>query len=208
MKIMSFFQRAGVAAVAAAFLLSPAMTVPAEAQTKLRLAVETTPGDPLNVMLAAFRDELQKTAGDEVAIEFFEGGSLGDESALTDMVRVNRVQVLPMGSDIVQLDDKFSVFDVPFLFTDKEVARKALDGELGEVLRKSLRDKARLEVLAFGELGFRVISNNVRPTLLHKSGDGRGSPFPGRTYPTASVTGMPSAVYPFRTAIRTWSSAT
>ncbi|MCA1284805.1 hypothetical protein [Salipiger bermudensis] len=30
--------------------------------------------------------------------------------------------------------------------------------------------------------------------LLHKSGDGRGSPFPGRTYPTASVTGMPSAV--------------
>ncbi len=45
-------------------------------------------------------------------------------------------------------------------------------------------------------------------TLLHKSGDGRGSPFPGRTYPTASVTGMPSAVYPFRTAIRTWSSAT
>ena len=30
--------------------------------------------------------------------------------------------------------------------------------------------------------------------LLHESGDGRGSPFPGRTYPTASVTGMPSAV--------------
>lgn len=52
-----------------------------------------------------------------------------------------------------------------------------------------------------------VVFSNL-PTLLHKSGDGRGSPFPGRTYPTASVTGMPSAVYPFRTAIRTWSSAT
>ena len=34
----------------------------------------------------------------------------------------------------------------------------------------------------------------LQGTLLHKSGDGRGSPFPGRTYPTASVTGMPSAV--------------
>ncbi|MBL3706096.1 hypothetical protein GI582_25790 [Sulfitobacter sp. BDSS02] len=32
------------------------------------------------------------------------------------------------------------------------------------------------------------------PALLHKRADGRGSPFPGRTYPTASVTGMPSAV--------------
>ncbi|MGV6875719.1 TRAP transporter substrate-binding protein [Pseudochelatococcus sp. B33] len=163
MKIMSFFQRAGVAAIAAAFLLSPGMTVPASAQTKLRLAVETTPGDPLNVMLATFRDELQKTAGGEVDIEFFEGGALGDENALTDMVRVNRVQVLPMGSDIVQLDNTFSVFDVPFLFTDKAAARKALDGELGDLLRRSLRDKAKLEVLAFGELGFRVISNNVRP---------------------------------------------
>ena len=30
--------------------------------------------------------------------------------------------------------------------------------------------------------------------LLHKSGDGRGSPSPGQSYPTASVTGMPRAV--------------
>lgn len=30
--------------------------------------------------------------------------------------------------------------------------------------------------------------------LLHKSGSERISPFPGRTYPTATVTGMPSAV--------------
>ena len=30
--------------------------------------------------------------------------------------------------------------------------------------------------------------------LLHNSADGPGSPFPGRTYPAASVTGMPSAV--------------
>lgn len=30
--------------------------------------------------------------------------------------------------------------------------------------------------------------------LLHKSRDGRISPFPGQTHPTASVTGMPSAV--------------
>ena len=33
-----------------------------------------------------------------------------------------------------------------------------------------------------------------RRALLHKSGAERSSPFPGRTYPTATVTGMPSAV--------------
>lgn len=30
--------------------------------------------------------------------------------------------------------------------------------------------------------------------LLHKASDVRASPIPGQTYPTASVTGMPSAV--------------
>ena len=43
---------------------------------------------------------------------------------------------------------------------------------------------------------------------MHKSCDGRGSPFPGQTHPTASVTGMPRAVKPFSTATRIWNSAT
>lgn len=42
----------------------------------------------------------------------------------------------------------------------------------------------------------------LEKTLLRKSGDGQASPFPGQTYPAASVTGMPSAVKPLRTATR------
>jgi len=135
----------------------------AVAQTNLRLAVETTPGDPLNVMLATFRDALQQAAGSDVEIEFFDGGALGDETALMEMIRVGEVEVVPLGSDVVQLDSKFALFDAPFLFADKQKARAALDGELGELLTQSLREAADLQVIAFGELGFRVISNNVRP---------------------------------------------
>lgn len=36
--------------------------------------------------------------------------------------------------------------------------------------------------------------NQTTMALLHKPGVGRGSPFPGRTYPSAAVTGIPSAV--------------
>jgi len=36
--------------------------------------------------------------------------------------------------------------------------------------------------------------SQIKMALLHKSDDGRGSPFPGRIYPTVSVTGMPRAV--------------
>jgi len=54
----------------------------------------------------------------------------------------------------------------------------------------------------------RIYIEDGGPALLHKWRDGRGSPFPGRTCPTTSVTGMPRAVQPFRTATRTWNSAT
>lgn len=158
MKHFNHFRFGAVAAIALTTLATSA-----GAQTPLRLAVETTPGDPLNVMLTTFRDELQQTAGDAVEVEFFEAGALGDESALMEQLRVNQVQIVPLGSDVVQLDDKFAIFDAPFLFKDKETARNALDGELGEMLRTSLREEAGLQALGFGELGFRAISNNVRP---------------------------------------------
>ena len=44
--------------------------------------------------------------------------------------------------------------------------------------------------------------------LLHKSGADQSSPFPGRTYPMASVTGTPRAVERLSTAMRIWISAT
>ncbi|MCD1266303.1 DctP family TRAP transporter solute-binding subunit [Shinella sp. AETb1-6] len=129
----------------------------------MRLAVETTSGDPTNVMLATFRDELKKTTGDAFAIEFFDGGSLGDENALAELIRAGAVEVIPLGSDgVAALDSKFSVFDTPFLFSGKEQARAMLDGELGQIMAKSLKEKANLEVLAFGELGVRVITNSKR----------------------------------------------
>lgn len=135
----------------------------AAAQTKMRLAVETTGGDPTNVMLTTFRDELKKTSGDAFSIEFADGGSLGDENALAELIRAGVVEVIPLGSDgVAALDAKFSIFDTPFLFSGKEQARAALDGELGQIMAASLKEKANLEVLAFGELGVRVISNSKR----------------------------------------------
>lgn len=44
--------------------------------------------------------------------------------------------------------------------------------------------------------------------LLRKSADDRTCPFPGHSYPAATVIGIPSAVKRLRTAARIWTSAT
>lgn len=149
------------AAVALAALSSAGHAEP----LKLRMSVESTPGASTQQMLAAFRDALKEEMGDDVEIEYFDSGTLGDEIVHMQQVRTGQLDVVPIGSDAVQLDPKFAVFDIPFLFASREQVGEVLDGPIGEELDKSLQENAGLKVLGFGEIGFRHITNNVRPIV-------------------------------------------
>ncbi len=133
---------------------------------KLRLSVESTPGAATQHMLASFRDFLKGELGDGVEIEFFDSGTLGDEIVHMEQVRTGQLDVIPIGSDAVGLDSKWAVFDIPFLFKDRVAVSKVLDGDIGRQLDASFQKSAGLKVLGFGEIGFRHISNNVRPVTV------------------------------------------
>lgn len=160
-KCRTFFR--SIAAAMAISLLAAA-TAYAE-PLKLRLSVESTPGASTQHMLASFRDALKAEMGNDVEIEFFDSGTLGDEIVHMQQVRTGQLDVIPIGSDAVQLDPKFAVFDIPFLFSSREQVAAVLDGPIGEELDKSLQEKAGLKVLGYGEIGFRHITNNVRPIV-------------------------------------------
>ena len=137
----------------------------AAADLDLKMSVESAPGAATQVMLAAFRDALKDELGDAVAIDYYDGGTLGDEIVHMEMVRSGQLDVIPIGSDAVQLDAKWAIFDMPFLFPDRDTASRILDGEIGQELAASMRKSADLQVLGFGEIGFRNITNNVRPVV-------------------------------------------
>jgi tripartite ATP-independent transporter DctP family solute receptor len=137
----------------------------AAADLELRISVESVPGSPSQVILAAFRDALQEELGDAVAIEYFDSGQLGDEIVHMEQVRTGQLDVVPIGSDAVQLDSKWAIFDMPFLFPSREKAHEVLDGPVGDELKASMRELAGLEVMGLGEVGFRQITNNVRPIV-------------------------------------------
>src|ERR687898_3349605 len=81
-------------------------TAAAQEAIQVRMSVESAPGAATQVMLAAFRDALQEEMGAAVAIEYFDGGTLGDEIVHMEMVRSGQLDVIPIGSDAVQLDAK------------------------------------------------------------------------------------------------------
>ena len=63
---------------------------------------------------------------------------------------------------LANFSKQFLVFDLPFIVKDRATAYAALDGELGDMMAKSLEDKG-IKTLAFWENGFRMLTNSRRP---------------------------------------------
>ncbi len=174
------------------------VTVPASAQEPLKLRISgENPLTGLDLQMAQRFDQLlEEELGDAYESEFFHTEALGDEVVHMQMIRTGQIDVYPMGSDAIQLDPTWAVFDLPFVFDNRETVARLLDGDVGEELRKSMREKAGLELLAFGEIGFRVITNNVRPIVVPSDLEGIRIRVPGsemrslmfQTYGAAPVT--------------------
>jgi len=153
-----------VGAFAAGLALATAGGAGAQELT-LRISGENPPSGNDLKMAQKFADLLEEELGDDFESELFHTQALGDENVHVQMIRTGQIDIYPMGSDAVKLDKKWAIFDMPFLFKDRDTVSRLLDGEIGDELRKSMRESAGLEVLAFGELGFRQITNNVRPIV-------------------------------------------
>jgi tripartite ATP-independent transporter DctP family solute receptor len=154
---------------------------PVAAQETLSLRVSgENPLVGLDLQMAQrFIEILQEELGDDFEHEFFHTEALGDEVVHMQMIRTGQIDVYPMGSDAIQLDPTWAIFDLPFVFKDRETVARLLDGEVGERLRASMREAAGLEVLAFGEIGFRQITNNVRPIVVPEDLEGVRLRVPG-----------------------------
>jgi tripartite ATP-independent transporter DctP family solute receptor len=151
----------------------------APAQETFRFSADTAPGVAGTEMLRIMRDELEAELGGAIAIEYFDNAQLGDEFVHMEQVRAGAIDVIPLGSDAVQLDPKWAIFDVPFLFSDLEQVHELIDGPIGEEMAASMREGADLQVLGLGELGFRHITNNVRPIVVPEDLQGLKMRVPG-----------------------------
>lgn len=55
------------------------------------------------------------------------------------------------------------IADLPFLFSDKDKARAAIDGEMGAYFARKIEERCGYRILGWFENGFRHVSNKLRP---------------------------------------------
>ncbi|KZE39119.1 C4-dicarboxylate ABC transporter substrate-binding protein [Bhargavaea cecembensis] len=133
-------------------------------QYTIRIAHLVSEEQSSHIAAEKFKERLEEESDGRLKVEIYPNGQLypSDREAIEAVQLGNVEMTIPALAPMASFNDKFLVFDLPFLFEDHESAYAALDGELGQELLKEL-EADKLKGLAFGENGFRHISNNEGP---------------------------------------------
>lgn len=147
--------------LAAAVAVSQISTVIA-APRDVRIASHVSTLSPLHQQSKMFADEVNKRLPGQFNFKLFPGGQLGREKALITNVKAGSLEMINVASGVMKLDKKLGLFDLPWLFTDRNHVRRAMAGKLGKLVSDRIERKAGVIVVGIYENGFRHVLNKVR----------------------------------------------
>ena len=123
-------------------------------------------------LLETLKPYIEETSGGRIEVQLYLNSTLGDLRSQYEAVQLGTLECATGDTATLgNFSDAVTIFDLPYLFTDNEMAYAALDGEFGQMVEDALYDVGLLHI-AYNENGWRCISNNVRP--VHTPDDMEG----------------------------------
>ena len=122
--------------------------------------------------LLKFKEIVEEKTDGAITVETYHSGQLGDDRSMTEALQLGTQEVtIPSTAPLANFVPDFSVFDIPFLFPNEEVADTVLDGEVGQDLLKKLESQ-NLVGLSYWENGFRDLTNSKHAVATMDDFDG------------------------------------
>ena len=87
---------------------------------------------------------------------------MGKEKWLNKSLLGELTMIAPASAPLDAATKSMAIWDLPYLFKDRETAHKVLDGEVGQEVLDSLSDKGVIG-LVYWENGFRHLTNSKKP---------------------------------------------
>ncbi|SNR67999.1 TRAP transporter substrate-binding protein [Puniceibacterium sediminis] len=145
---------------------------PAFAQTDIKIGYALAPDSHYGVAASKFEEVLKAETGDQFNVVHFPSSGLGGEREVIEGLQIGTVEATIVSSGtLANFVSETGVFDIPFLFRDLDHARAVLDGPIGQDILAKF-DNVGLHGLAWGEQGFRHITNNRN--AIHTPADVEG----------------------------------
>jgi C4-dicarboxylate-binding protein DctP len=107
-----------------------------------------------------FKELLEERTNGQIKVEVFPDSQLGADREITEQMQSGTVQMnAPFTGVLPSFVKQFEVFDLPFLFKDRDAAYDAVNGELAQILNKHL-EKQGLRTLGYWDGGFKHLTNS------------------------------------------------
>jgi tripartite ATP-independent transporter DctP family solute receptor len=138
-------------------------TASAWAQERIRIAGNFSDKHTSSIAIEQFKKDVEAGTGGKVIIETFPNMQLGGAQENVTQTRAGTIMMTWVGMAFLSRTvPELEAVSLPFLFPNREVAYKVMDGPIGDLLDKKFEDKGFI-ALGFMELGSRQVTNSVRP---------------------------------------------
>ncbi len=154
-------RRTLIKAAVAATVVATSPVIGQAAET-LRFGHYAATGDTAHKAAELFKSRVEELTKGELEISIHPSGELGNSQTMLQGARLGTIDLVLVGNPyFTAFAPQVNVLDLPFLFQSAEQAYQVMDGEVGKGLMDSL-NQSNLQGLAFWEIGFRDLTNNVR----------------------------------------------
>lgn len=120
------------------------------------------PETSLNKAALKFEAIVEKETNGEVQVEVYPSAALGGNREVLEGLQMGTIAMTsPAMAPLAQFTDATVLFDLPYLFSNAEVAQKVLQGEIGQSILKDL-ESAGFKGLVYFTQGYRHVTNSVR----------------------------------------------
>lgn len=132
-----------------------------QAQETIRIAGNFAAEHSSSLAVQKFEEELE--ANSEFEVDIFPAQQLGGAAENVQAVKIGAIELMWVGTAyLTRTVPELEAISLPFQFPTREAAFAVVDGPVGEALDEKLATEG-MTSLGYMELGFRQITNNVRP---------------------------------------------
>lgn len=131
--------------------------------TKLSFAYELPTEHPWGIGAEKFKEIVEEKTNGEIEIEIHGNGSLaGSGAEIQEGIQIGTIDMGITSTPLAQINPYVQIFNLPYIFEDRENAWDILDGPIGDQVGNKVEEH-NIKYLSFWEDGFRQVTNSKRP---------------------------------------------
>ncbi|MDD2896455.1 MAG: DctP family TRAP transporter solute-binding subunit [Aliarcobacter sp.] len=120
-----------------------------------------------------FEKRVEELTGGKIDVQVFPNSQLYGDGEEIKALAMNNVQVImPSLSKFTSIAPQMQLFDLPFIFRDKDHLYKVMDGEVGKILKSKVDEKKQMIALDYWDAGFKDLSSSKKPLIVPSDADG------------------------------------